>query len=430
MNTASNPPVDATAGPSAAAGAAQLSGQAAAQPTPAAPPWSADTHLPTALLLNIGHAFDHMFLLIFATAVATIAADFGIERWESLMPYTVGAFFLFGIGSLPSGRLGDLWGRRAMMIIFFIGIGCASLLTSLAGGPWQLAAGLMCIGLFASIYHPVGIPMLVQNAARPGWTIGVNGLAGNLGIAVAALVTGLLVKYFGWRAAFAVPGVIAIACGIAFAVLVPKELEAPARRKTKKLDLPPSVLARVFLVMTATAITSSLLFNFTTNGNGQLLQERLRNLVTDPATLGALLAVVYALASLTQLAVGKLIDRYPLKRVYLSVVVLQAPLFALAALADGWIAYALLLGFMVLIFGAIPFTDAIIVRFVDDQMRSRVSGVRLAISFGVSSLAVWLLGPIVKAAGFDVLLFLMAGIAVCTTLLVLILPDHEPGRAG
>jgi MFS family permease len=393
-------------------------------------PWAADTHLPTALLLNIGHAFDHMFLLIFATAVAAIAADFGLARWESLMPYSVGAFFLFGIGSLPAGRLGDLWGRRAMMIIFFIGIGSAALLASMAIGPWQLAAGLMGIGLFASIYHPVGIPMLVQNAARPGWTIGVNGLAGNLGIAAAALVTGLLVKYIGWRAAFAVPGAIAIACGIAFALLVPKEMEAPAKRKSKRLDLPPGVLARVFLVMTATAITSSLLFNFTTNGNGQLLQERMRGIIEDPATLGALLAIVYAAASLTQLVVGKLIDRYPLRRLYLSVVILQAPLFALAAMANGWAAYVVVLGFMILIFGAIPFTDAIIVRFVDDQMRSRVSGVRLAISFGVSSLAVWLLGPIVKAAGFDSLLLLMAGIAVCTTLLVLLLPSHEPRQAG
>jgi MFS family permease len=345
------------------------------------------------------------------------------------MPYGVGAFALFGLGALPAGRLGDLWGRRVMMIIFFVGIGCASLFASLANGPWQLAAGLMGIGLFASIYHPVGIPMLVQNAARPGWTIGINGLAGNLGIAVAALVTGLLVKYFGWRAAFAVPGAIAIGCGIAFALLVPKELEAPAKRKSKRLDLAPGLLARVFLVMTATAITSSLLFNFTTNGNGQLLQERMRGIVQDPATLGALLAVVYAVASLAQLVVGKLIDRYPLKRIYLSVVVLQAPLFALAALSEGWAAYVVVLGFMILIFGAIPFTDAIIVRFVDDQMRSRVSGVRLAISFGVSSLAVWLLGPIVKAAGFDMLLWLMAGIAVCTTLLVLLLPSHEPGRA-
>ena len=413
MNTASNPPVESATGPATDAR-----------------PWAADTHLPTALLLNIGHAFDHMFLLIFATAVATIAADFGLPRWESLMPYSVGAFFLFGIGSLPAGRLGDLWGRRVMMIIFFVGIGCASIVASQANGPWQLAAGLMGIGVFASIYHPVGIPMLVQNAARPGWTIGINGLAGNLGIAVAALVTGLLVKYFGWRAAFAVPGAIAIGCGIAFALLVPKEAEAPAKRKSKRLDLPPGLLARVFLVMTATAITSSLLFNFTTNGNGQLLQERMRGIVQDPATLGALLAMVYAVASLAQLVVGKLIDRYPLKRIYLAVVVLQAPLFALAALSEGWAAYVVVLGFMILIFGAIPFTDAIIVRFVDDQMRSRVSGVRLAISFGVSSLAVWLLGPIVKAAGFDTLLWVMAGIAVCTTLLVLMLPGHEPNRAG
>ena len=127
------------------------------------------------------------------------------------------------------------------------------------------------------------------------------------------------------------------------------------------------------------------------------------------------------MASLAQLVVGKLIDRYPLKRIYLGVVVLQAPLFALAAIADGWVAFAVQLGFMILVFGAIPFTDAIIVRFVDDQMRSRVSGIRLAISFGVSSLAVWLLGPIVKAAGFDSLLLLMAGIAVV---------HHAAGAAG
>jgi MFS family permease len=383
----------------------------------------------TSLLLNVGHAFDHMFLLIFATAVATIAADFGIERWESLMPYTVGAFFLFGIGSLPAGRLGDLWGRRSMMVIFFVGLGASAVLAALAQGPWTLAAALALLGLFAAIYHPVGIPMLLQRAARPGWTIGVNGLAGNLGIAAAALVTGLLVKYFGWRAAFAIPGAVAIGLGLVFARVAPPEIEAPARRKTRRLELPPGVLARVLLVMTVTAITGSLLFNFTTNGNGQLLQQRMRNVVQDPATLGLLLAVVYAVASLTQLVVGRLIDRYPVKRIYLGIVLLQAPLFALAALTDGWVAFAVQFGFMITVFGAIPFTDAIIVRFVDDQNRSRVSGIRLAISFGVSSLAVWLLGPIVKAAGFDFLLWLLAAIAVGTAITVCFLPDVEPKPA-
>ena len=186
-----------------------------------------------ARLLNLGHAIDHMFLLIFATAVATIAAEFGFARWEDLMPYSVGAFVLFGLGSLPSGRLGDLWGRRRMMLIFFFGIGASALLAALTHNAWQLAAALTLLGAFASIYHPVGIPMLVQRAPNPGAVIGVNGLAGNLGIAVAALVTGFLVKWIGWRAAFAIPGLLAIGCGLLFARVCPHETEAPAKRNAQ-----------------------------------------------------------------------------------------------------------------------------------------------------------------------------------------------------
>ena len=152
------------------------------------------------------------------------------------MPYSVGAFVLFGLGSLPAGRLGDLWGRRVMMIIFFFGIGVAALLAALTQNAWQLAAALTLLGTFASIYHPVGIPMLLQNAPNPGAVIGVNGLAGNLGIAVAALGTGLLVKWLGWRAAFAVPGLLAIACGIVFARVARTRLEAPAKRAAARRE--------------------------------------------------------------------------------------------------------------------------------------------------------------------------------------------------
>lgn len=384
----------------------------------------------TALLLNVAHAIDHMFLLIFATAVATIAHEFGFARWEDLMPYSVGAFFLFGLGSVPSGRLGDLWGRRAMMLVFFFGMGASAILVSLTQGPWSIAAALTLLGAFSSIYHPVGIPMLVQGARRPGATIGVNGLAGNLGIAVAALVTGLLVKYFGWRAAFAVPGVICLALGVLFARVAPHESEPPAKRTAKAIALPRATMVRIVAVMTATAISASLLFNFTTNGNGQLLRERFVGIVEDPATLGMLLAGVYAVASITQVIVGRLIDRYPLRRLYLSIVLLQAPLLALAAAAEGWWLLLLQTGFMIVIFGSIPFTDAMIVRYIDDRMRSRVTGIRLAVSFGVSSLAVWMLGPVVKAAGFSTLLYAMAGIALCTLAFVAMLPDTdaEPAR--
>ena len=220
-----------------------------------------------------------------------------------------------------------------------------------------LAIALTVLGAFASIYHPVGIPMLVQNVPNPGFVIGLNGLVGNLGIALAALLTGLLVKWAGWRAAFVVPGLLSIACGIVFVLKCPRELNSPSKGTGAKaaVQLTPALLARAFFVMTAAAATSSILFNFTTNGNSQLISERFRGLIEDPATLGMMLAAIYAVASFAQLVVGRLIDRYPLRELYLVVLALQPPLLALAALAQGWALYVALIGFMIAVFGAVPF---------------------------------------------------------------------------
>jgi MFS family permease len=377
-------------------------------------------------LLNIAHAIDHLMLLIFATAVGSIAKEFGLATWQELMPYTVGAFVMFGLGSLPAGRLGDLWGRRAMMLVFFFGIGAASIAVGLTQNTWQLAAALTVMGAFAAIYHPVGIPMLLQGVTKPGSVIGLNGLSGNLGIALAALLTGYLVSVSGWRIAFMLPGVIAIVSGILFALLIPRETVAPANRASKRLDIDTSTRNRVFLIMTLTATCGSMLFNFSTNGNGEFLKSRLPAVANDPFLLGVLLAIVYSIASLAQIVVGQLIDRYPLKKVMLGVLLMQAPLLLLASVSSGWPLFIVMTAFMVVIFGAIPFTDAMISRFVDDSERSRVSGMRLAVSYGASSLAVWLLGPLVKSAGFSVLLMVMAGIATTTLIFASQLPNTTP----
>jgi MFS family permease len=368
----------------------------------------------TKLLLNFGHAIDHMFLLIFATAVSSIATEFGFEHWEDLMPYSVAAFFLFGIGSLPSGKLGDQWGRRPMMLVFFIGMGVASIWVSTTHSPLSMALALALLGAFASIYHPVAIPMLVQGSARPGWTIGVNGLCGNLGVALAAVVTGFFVKYYGWRMAFLIPGIISLLCAIAFSRWATHESTPPAKKKSNPVSASGMTMPTLLLVMTLASTSSSLLFNLSTNSNYELLAHRLRVISQDPAQIGMLLGLVYAAASLTQLWVGHMIDRMPLKQLYLRVIACQALVLIVATQVEGWWFYGLQFLFMAGVFGAIPFTDAMIVRFVDDTMRSRVTGMRLAVSFGASSLAVLLIGPIVKQSGFTTLLAVMAASSVVT----------------
>ncbi len=376
------------------------------------------------LLLNVGHALDHLFLLIFATAVSSIAFDFGVGGWEDMMPYTVGAFLMFGLASIPAGRLGDLWGRRQMMLVFFFGMGASAIGVSLTQNPIQMAVALTVLGIFSAIYHPVGIPMLVQKSPRPGLTIGVNGLAGNLGIAFAALSTGFLVAWQGWRVAFIVPGLVSIACGFVFAWAAPHESDAPAKKKTKSIQLPKNLALRTFAVMVATATTSSVLFNITTNGNAQLLAERLDGLVNDPSRLGVLLAAIYAVASLAQLLVGKLLDLFPMKPLFFCVLLLQILMFGVASQTSGWAWYAAAIGYMVMVFGAIPFSDTMVVRYIDDAMRSRVSGIRIAISFGFSSLAVFMLGPIVKVAGMTQLMVALTAVAALGAVIALFLPNE------
>ena len=135
---------------------------------------------PTSILLNIGHAMDHWILVVFAYSWGVIAGVWGVE-WTELTPFNYGALFMFGAGSIVSGRLGDHWGRWIMMVIFFAGMGVSSLVIALCTNKWQIGAALTLMGAFASIYHPVGIPMLVQKAKNFGFTImaSVKGMAPN-----------------------------------------------------------------------------------------------------------------------------------------------------------------------------------------------------------------------------------------------------------
>lgn len=377
----------------------------------------------TSVLLNLGHSLDHLVLLIFAAAVASIANDLGVDRWEDLMPFGAPAFFFFGVCSLPAGKMGDLWGRRKMMLLYFVGVGLSSILVSQAQSPWQLCVLLAVMGGFASIYHPVGIPMLIQQSSTPGRAIGINGMMGNLGIAVAALLTGWVIRDFGWRAAFWIPGVISLALGVVF-WRVSNAQEIPPVRKTPTLNVDSKTNQfTLFFIMTLAATTGSFLFNFTTNANNEVLLSKLGNQLQDPAVIGTLLAAIYFIAAFSQLIIGVLIDRVPLKKLYSIVIFLQLVTIIAATQLEGWGFYFAQLCFMCAIFAAIPFTDAMIANYVDDSMRSRFSGARFAISFGASSIAVWLIGPVVKVWGFSTFLWLMAATAGATLVVISFLPN-------
>src|SRR6202171_2316099 len=197
--------------------------------------------------VNAAHFIDHYSMLIFAAAVIVMGPALGMA-YSELLPYATPGFVAFGAGSLLTGWLGDRWSRRHMMAIFFAGIGLSMIAVGLVQTPLQLGAALLSIGLFASIYHPVGTAMIVSYAERLGREMGLNGVWGNLGVASSALVTGVVGQYLGWRWAFIVPGVVTVLIGVAFMRSVVHEdrsghRQAAAQARVAKDDMWRGVVA-------------------------------------------------------------------------------------------------------------------------------------------------------------------------------------------
>ncbi len=365
--------------------------------------------------INVGHMIDHMFMLIFPTAVLGMQDTFP-QPYSQLIALALGGFIAFGAGSFPAGWLGDRWSRRNMMAIFFFGIGAATFATGLAQTTWQLAVGFTVIGLFAAIYHPVGTAMLVSHAERVGRAIGVNGVWGNLGVAFAALVTGGISQWLGWRYAFMLPEVAAIVVGILYLALVPAEANQIKARAGTRARFPRAVVVRAFLVLALVTLAGGVVFNSTTVALPKLIDERLPQLGGSTFDVGLLVCAIYVVGAMSQLVMGWIIDRQPLKVGFLAIAVFQAPLLAAAAFSSGWAVVFVAVAMIFTIFGQVTFNDGMVARYADSDWPARVYAVRYLLSFGVSAVAIPLVAYMHAHGGFTALLEVLS---LCSLLVLL-----------
>ena len=319
--------------------------------------------------VNAAHFIDHYAMLIFAAAVIVMGPALGMA-YSELLPYATPGFVAFGAGSLITGWLGDRWSRRHMMVIFFAGIGASMIAVGLVQTPLQLGAALLAIGVFASIYHPVGTAMIVSYAEKLGREMGLNGVWGNLGVASSALVTGVIGQYFGWRFAFIIPGIVTILIGIAFARMVVHENRSGFKQAAAQARVARKDMWRVILALFIVVIAISTTFNAVTVALPKLFAERLADLTKSPALLGVIAACVYVFGAMTQYTVGKLIDRYSLKAVSLPLSFMLAPFLYLAATLSNLPLILASIGIVMGAFGQVTVNDAMVGKYTAEEWRS------------------------------------------------------------
>ncbi len=378
----------------------------------------------------LGHAYMHMFTAFYFVIVLALEGAWQRPYHELIELWTLGAL-LVGLGALPAGWIADRWSSRGMMVVYFVGMGAAGILCGLVDRPTAMLLGLAAIGLFASIYHPVGIAWLVRSAKSRGRALGLNGIFGSIGVASAGLVAGGLIDTFGWRAAFIIPGAISLLTGLVLAAMIRAGWVAEGRgAEPRQVKQSRGDMIRAFLILVLTMLLMGVIFQATQAALPKVFDLRIRDIAGEGTFgIGLIVALVYAAGGVMQYVGGVMADRYPLKPLYVGMFFLQIPALALVA---GLAGLPLIFSAAVLVLlttVALPAENMLLARYTPERHQSLAFGIKFVLAFSTAPLALQLVSAIQERTGEFIWLFAALGaMAVVATLAAVGLPGDRRAR--
>ena len=361
--------------------------------------------------LNWAHAIDHFVLLIYPTVVIGLEVVYQ-RSYSELIAISSTAFIAFGVFSLPAGWLADRWSRRNMMAAFYIGCGLSLAAAGFAPNLTTMAVAMFALGMFAAIYHPVGMAMLIEASNARGRTLAFNGVCGNLGVSLAAGISAALATWFGWRAAFFAPAAILVATGIFYLWLTPDDRHhAKTRESAPAVPLTPRLAVILFGLFIVIALSAGLTFNVLTIALPKIVDERLSGDL--PLVLvGSIATAVLVCGALAQLTVGRLVERVQPHVIF-------AIVTGIGFLGNLWASYAsgvtLLIALAIAIaaiYGQVTVNDMIMARYTADAWRGRVYAVRYFLLFISAGAAIGMISLLHEKGGFALVLGVNAIIAL------------------
>jgi MFS family permease len=361
--------------------------------------------------INAAHFLDHYVLLIFPTVVIGLETELG-RAYGELIVLSTACFIAFGLFSLPWGWLGDHCSRRSLMAIFFLGCSASLAAAALAPNMIWLAVALFALGIFAAIYHPIGIPKLISHARDRGRDLAKNGVFGNLGVACAPGATAAIAVAFGWRAAFAVPAIVCAIAGLAYLWMTTEGGDRAAdRAKTAEVPLVFGVAAAMLAAFAVLSFSAGLIFNTITVAIPKIVDERLAQDI-PLVLIGSVATMVLLVGGIAQLTVGRLVSKYPPHLLLVAIGVIQLVGVVWSTYVGGFALLAALALAIAGIYAQVTVADVVIARYTADAWRGRIYSVRFFLAFISSGAAIGLIAALHGRGGFFLVLAMMAVFAV------------------
>lgn len=349
------------------------------------------------------HGLVHAAVLLLPPLLTDLRAEFGVSLLAILGVANL-MQLAFGLAAVPAGRLADRYGSRSMLLLAAGGCTASLVAVALAPSFWMLSAALVTLGVSAGIYHPSGLSLLSRgvSAHEQGRVLGIHGVGGNLGAAIAPAWSAMFATQWGWRYGFAAAAVLSVGC-LALTATLPNVKVAPAVHRhgepTSLRDLLVSLRQLWQSRQLRWLLISTTAGGFVYQGVVTFLPLHLAQSSGGMLNASLLMSVVLIAGIVAQRFGGELADRLPRERLFLAEMALFAPVMLLLGLSSGvgLIALALTAGF--LWYMAQPLCIAMAAAYANSRDHGLVFGVQFAATFGIGSFASTLGGLLVARGG-------------------------------
>ena len=367
----------------------------------------------------------HMFAAFYFVIILSLEQEWNFTYNELISLWTLGAL-LIGLGALPAGWLSDKWSRSFMMVIMFFGMGFSSILCGLSNEKFLLFLGLSLLGLSCSIYHPVGIAWVVNSSDKKGRALGINGIFGGIGIGSGAFIAGLLIKYFDWKVAFILPGIVSIFVGIILFIFIINKHISFQNIKSENLHHSNSSndLILIASIMLFSMFALGLTFQIMQTSIPKVFDIRIQNLSTF--AIGAIIGAIYGIAGLMPLVGGIMADKFSLKKIYVIGIAAQVPCFFCIAYFTGLPLIIVCLIAAMFNSSILPTENILLAKFTPEKHHGLIYGFKFIIAFGSAPIAVFLISKIYEQTHeFTNLFYITTTLMILVTFAVLFLPINN-----
>ncbi|MFO1324032.1 MAG: MFS transporter [Burkholderiales bacterium] len=159
-------------------------------------------------LIGGAHAFSHFFQLALPPLFPLLRVEFDVS-W-TVLGLLVGVFYgASGVTQFVAGFAVDRIGARPVLLSGLALLAGGTATAALAPGAYWLFPIVALMGVGNGVFHPCDFAILNANVAarRLGYAYSTHGVGGNLGYAMAPIVSYGLAAAFNWRVALACMGV-------------------------------------------------------------------------------------------------------------------------------------------------------------------------------------------------------------------------------